>query len=217
MNPGHIFGLTALLGLAGAVALAQPADQTVSFATMPVGAPPSGFDFALTGSGLPGKWAVVGDESARGGKAVEQFDADATDYRFPLAILKQPVAKNLDVLLRFKSVSGKTDQAGGIAVRLRDANNYYVVRANALENNVRFYRVVNGNRRQIEGADVKVAPGIWHELGLRAEGNRFTIIFNDKTLYSATDQTFADPGRVSLWTKADSVTRFDSIRVAPLL
>ena len=113
-------------------------------------------------------------------------------------------------------MAGRIDQAGGIAVRLRDADNYYVVRANALEDNVRFYRVVKGRREQLEGADTKVTANEWHTLALRAEGERFTILFDGRTLFTATDATFGDTGNVALWTKADSVTRFDRIEIKTL-
>ena len=113
-------------------------------------------------------------------------------------------------------MAGNVDQAGGIAVRLADPDNYYVVRANALEDNVRFYRVVKGAREQLEGANVKVTPNEWHQLGLRAEGERFTITFDGKPLFTATDRTFAGAGKVALWTKADSVTRFDRIEIKTL-
>ena len=87
---------------------------------------------------------------------------------------------DVEVSTRFKPVSGKEDQAGGLVVRLQDAENYYVTRANALEDNVRFYRVVKGRRQQLASASVKVAPGEWHSLTLRAEGNRFTVSFDGK-------------------------------------
>jgi hypothetical protein len=90
------------------------------------------------------------------------------------------------------------------------------VRANALEDNVRFYRVVKGRREQLEGADLKVGGNAWHQLGLRAEGSRFVITFDGKLLFTATDKTFAGAGKVALWTKADSVTRFDQIEIRPL-
>ena len=125
-------------------------------------------------------------------------------------------AKDVEVTVRFKPVAGSVDQAGGIAVRLASANNYYVVRANALEDNVRFYRVVKGKREQLAGADVKVASGAWQMLGLRAEGDRFTVLFDDAELFTVRDSTFAEAGRVALWTKADSVTHFDEIKVRPL-
>jgi glycosyl hydrolase family 59 (putative galactocerebrosidase) len=120
------------------------------------------------------------------------------------------------VVLRFKPVAGTVDQAGGIAVRLSSPDDYYVVRANALEDNVRFYRVLKGRREQLAGVDTKVSANAWHTLGLRAEGDKFTVMFDGKTLYTASDRTFTGSGRVALWTKADSVTRFDSIAIKTL-
>jgi hypothetical protein len=118
--------------------------------------------------------------------------------------------------VRFKPVGGKVDQAGGIVVRLTTPDDYYVVRANALEDNVGFYRVVKGKREQITGADAKVVFNEWHTLGLRAEGVRFTISFEGKQLFTAQDNTFVGSGKVALWTKADSVTHFDMITITPL-
>jgi hypothetical protein len=90
------------------------------------------------------------------------------------------------------------------------------VRANALEDNVRFYRVVKGRREQLKGANTKVASNQWHTLGLRAEDSRFAVSFDGKPLFTAEDKTFATPGKVALWTKADSVTHFDTISITPL-
>jgi hypothetical protein len=99
---------------------------------------------------------------------------------------------------------------------LTGPNDYYVVRANALEDNVRFYRMVKGRREQLEGSNLKVAAGQWHTLGLKAEGARFAVTFNGNVLFTANDRTFAEPGRVALWTKADSVTRFDRFEIRTL-
>jgi hypothetical protein len=183
---------------------------------MKLGSPPAGFTFARTGRGEDGAWSVVEDKTARAGQAIEQTSADRTDYRFPLAIPDSFSAADVAVEIRFKAVGGKIDQAGGIAVRLEDADNYYVARANALEDNVRFYRVVNGRREQLEGANLKVTANEWHMLGLRAEGERFTVSYDGKALFSVTDRTFTEAGGVALWTKADSVTRFDQVRITPL-
>ena len=204
----------ALLGASGALAAAQPV--TLSVAATPVGDAPEGFSFGRTGGGAAGRWAVVGDASVAGGKAIEQFDRDGTDYRFPLAIAPGEAGPNVEVSVNFRTMAGKIDQAGGIAIRLVDADNYYVVRANALEDNVRFYRVVKGSRHQLEGADVKVAPDVWHALTLRAEGNRFAVTFDGNTLFTVRDPTFAGSGKVALWTKADSVTRFHDLKITPL-
>jgi hypothetical protein len=210
-----------VLGMAGTgvVASTSAAAQLtrIDFESAPVGALPAGVTGALTGSGGPVAWSVVQDQTALAGpKVLAQTSTDTTDYRFPLAIFEQPVAKDLDVAVRFKPVSGEVDRAAGIAVRLADRNNYYVVRANALEDNVRLYKVVGGQRRQFAGANIKVPSGVWQELRLTARGDRFEVFLNGKSLYGATDTTFANPGRVALWTKADSVTYFDDLRIQPL-
>src|SRR5439155_216279 len=185
-------------------------------AAMPAGAPPPGFAVARTGNGAAAEWRVVDDPTATAGKAIAQTSKDTTDYRFPLAVYQAVAAKNVDVVVRFKAIGGTVDQAGGIALRLTTPDDYYVVRANALEDNVRFYRVVKGSRQQIQGANLKVAANQWHTLGLRAEGDRFTVSFDGKPLFTAQDRTFANAGKVALWTKADSVTHFDTISITPL-
>jgi hypothetical protein len=206
----------------GALACAEPAACAQAGATMipidkmTVGAAPSDFEFARTGQGGPAQWMVVEDATATGARAIEQSSTDRTDYRFPLAIYQPVSAKNLEVTLRFKPIGGRVDQAGGIALRLTSPDDYYLVRANALEDNVRFYRIVKGRRQQLATANVKVASGVWHTLSIKAENDRFTVSFNGKQLHSTTDKTFTAAGRVALWTKSDSVTRFDQINIQVL-
>jgi hypothetical protein len=197
-------------------AFAQTGAAMTAIDRMTPGSPPAGFSFARTGRGKEGEWIVTTDRTAAGGQAIEQTSTDRADYRFPLAIHESLSAANVDVEIRFKAVAGKTDQAAGIAVRLTDADNYYVARANALEDNVRFYRVVDGRREQLDGVNLKVTPNEWHRLGLRAEGNRFTVCYDGKPLFTATDATFAEAGGVALWTKSDSVTRFDQLSIIVL-
>jgi len=204
------------LACAAISAVAETGAVMIAIDKMNLGSPPAGFTFARTGRGTDGQWRVVADPSASAGRVIEQTSTDRTDFRFPLAIPENLSAANLAVELRFKAVGGKIDQAAGIVVRLQDADNYYVARANALEDNVRFYRVVHGRREQLKGADLRVTANEWHQLGLRAEGERFTISYDGKTLFSATDNTFSEAGGVALWTKADSVTRFDRIAITPL-
>ena len=110
----------------------------------------------------------------------------------------------------------KGGPGGRDVARLTTPDDYYVVRANALEDNVRFYRVVKGRREQIKGANTKVASNEWHTLELRAENDRFTVSFDGKQLFTAQDNTFGGAGRVGLWTKADSVTYFDTIATTPM-
>jgi hypothetical protein len=196
--------------------VAQKPLVQVDIPAMQAGEEPSDFTFWRTGSGAPAEWLVVSDPTAAHQVAIAQTSTDTTDYRFPMAIYKPVSARDVDVSVRFKPVAGKIDQAGGIVVRLTNPDDYYIVRANALEDNVRFYRVVNGRREQIEGVDTKVAKGQWHTLALRAEGTHFTVSFDGKELFSADDKTFAAEGKVALWTKADSVTYFDTLTIRPL-
>jgi hypothetical protein len=183
---------------------------------MTTGSPPAGFSFARTGSGAEGEWSVVADPTAKAGRAIEQQSTDRTDYRFPLAIHENFLAKDLAMQVRFKPVGGRIDQAGGIVVRLADPDNYYVARANALEHNVRFYRVVAGRRQQLGTSNIRVTAKEWHILALRAEGDRFMVSYDGAVLFEVRDDTFRDAGGVALWTKADSVTRFDQVTITAL-
>ncbi len=178
--------------------------------------PPEFLTSWRTGQGAVSDWRVVEDSSASQGNAIAQLSADPTDYRFPLAVYQPLQAQDVEASIRFKAVSGKGDQAGGLAVRLTDADSYYVVRANALEDNVNLYRVVKGRRQQIAGASAKVPSGVWHTLILRAEGDRLSVSFDGKPLLTHNDRTFNGPGKVALWTKADSVTHFDRLEIRPL-
>ena len=209
-----------LLLAAACVASATPVSAqlqiSVGLGRAEPGQLPEGFRMARTGQGAPAAWSVVDDASVPAGRVLAQTSADQTDYRFPLAIYDLVTAKDVEVAVRFKAVAGRVDRAGGIAVRLTDADNYYVLRANALEDNVNFYHVVRGSRRQIRGVNAKIEPDRWHTLSLKAVGDQFAIGFNDKTLFGVADQTFANAGKVALWTKADSVTRFDNLTIRRL-
>ncbi len=206
------------LALAGRRAAAQRQPQPPhTFEDAPTGAPPPGFSFALTGGGGPVRWVVLEDPSApAGGKVVAETSQDRTSDRFPLAILESLKARDVAVSVRFRPVSGTVDQAAGLVARLRNPRNYYIARANALEDNVRLYRVVDGRRIQFAGADVRVPRDRWQTLSLRVEGDRFAVALDRRELFTANDRTFADAGRVGLWTKADSLTHFDGLEVEAL-
>lgn len=178
------------------------------------GQPPAKFHQALTGGGGAVKWVVQKEDTAPSKPNVlVQMSADKTDYRFPLAIADEGSFRDLELSVKFKAISGNVDRAGGLVFRLKDANNYYVVRANALEDNFNFYYVLNGKRRQIKGSNVKVSSGEWHDLRLEANGDKFTCYFDGNKKIEATDDTFKDAGKIGLWTKADSVTAFDDLKV----
>jgi len=212
----------ALHGLAAPLfAMAPTAGWTaealvVDLKDVPAGALPASFTTARTGQGAPSTWLVQEDASVPGGRVITQTSNDKTDYRFPLAIYQPFSGTDVEVTVRFKAVAGSIDRAGGIVLRLIDPNNYYVLRANALEDNVNFYHVVQGVRRQIKGAAAKVTSGQWHALTLKAERDQFTATFDGKPILAAADHTFSAAGKVALWTKADSVTSFVALTIRPL-
>jgi len=179
-----------------------------------VGQIPQKFHSAITGSGVESKWVVMADAGAPYmPNVVAQTSTDKTDYRFPLLIADEGSFRDLDLSVRFKARSGSIDRAGGLVFRLRDPNNYYIVRANALENNYRLYHVVNGRRSQFAGSNLKVTSGEWHELRVEIAGSKITCYYDGNKKIEATDDTFKDAGKVGLWTKADSVTYFDDLKV----
>jgi hypothetical protein len=171
------------------------------------------FEFATTGNGKPGEWSIVKNETAQ---VLAQVGPDRTDNRFPLAVYRSFSGRDVDVTIRFMPVSGSVDQAGGVVIRLTSPDDNYIARANALENNVRFYRVVAGRREMIAGADTPVLARAWHTLRIVANGSRFAISFDGNELFTATDGTFPGAGKAGLWTKADSITWFESIDIKSL-
>jgi hypothetical protein len=191
------------------------ADNTASFETDAVGATPKGWTSTLTGKGDP-KWTVERDETAPSKLKVLKQSGLAT---YPLLLKSDTNIKDGFIEVKFKAVAGSEDRAAGLVWRARDANNYYVVRANALEDNVVLYKTVNGVRSALDivarkggyGVDISVPANRW--LGLRVDfkGSRLTVLYNGKPLFEVEDSTFGDAGKVGLWTKADSITLFDEI------
>ena len=201
---------------APAPALAQ-SQVARNFDDDPANAPPPGFLFARTGGGPLGQWLVRAESGAPSGAHVlAQLDTDATNNRFALAVLDAPSVRDVRVGVRCKPVSGRVDQACGLVARYRDENNYFLTRANALENNIGLYVVQNGRRRQIANWRGTIAGNVWHSLQLDVQGDRMQVAWDGQRVIDHRDRTFADAGRVGLWTKADSVTYFDDLSVSPL-
>ena len=194
--------------------------RTWSFNAETVGAPPKGFAFDRTGTGRQGKWVIVGDEVTKTSVLAQQ-DADPADNRFPVAVADGFNASDVDLSVKFKPVSGSVDMAAGLVWRYRDKDNYYIVRANALEDNVVLYKVQNGRRIDLPlkglgktyGAKAPVPKGQWSLLRVTATGPLFTVYLNGKELYAVEDKTFVAAGKIGVWTKADSVTAFDALTV----
>jgi hypothetical protein len=191
--------------------------MTIDLTSMPSGSNPHGFTGALTGRGGAVRWQVLDDASAPlGGKVIAETSADSTDYRFPICIYDDVTAKNVNVSVRFKPIAGSVDQAGGLIARVKDSDNYYVARANALEDNVNLYKVVDGERRKIAGYKGKVSHGDWHTLLLKVEGDLIEVAFDGTPVLQVRDGTFPGPGKAGLWTKADSLTYFADLQINPI-
>lgn len=211
-----------LLVLSAALAAQTSARRVIDFESDNVGGPPAMFSFGLTGSGRPGVWVVRKEEGTPDrGKVLAQTDADRTSFRFPVAVLNDVSAKDVDISVRFRPVSGGVDQAAGLVWRYQDANNYYIVRANALEGNVVLYKVQNGKRSDLPvkgsgrtyGKKAHVPKDAWSQMGVTVRGPLFTVSLNGQGLYQVEDTTFSGAGKVGIWTKADSVTYFDDLTV----
>jgi hypothetical protein len=168
-----------------------------------------------TGVGRIAAWQAVADPTAPGGWALSETAGDATDLRFPLCISEQTVARDLDATLRFKAVGGTHSRAAGVVLRAQNANDYYVVRADALEGSVRLYRMAGGRRAQIAAKDVEVTSNEWHALRVILKGNDFEVSLDDAPLFKATDASLPQPGTVGVWSQADSIILFSSLLVAP--
>ena len=201
-----------LLCLMEATAMAH---NTASFETDAVGATPKGWIATSTGGGNP-KWTVEQDQTAPSRlKVVKQSGRAA----YPLLLKEDTNIENGFIEIKFKAIAGSEDRAAGLIWRARDANNYYVVRANALEDNVVLYKTVGGVRSPLDivgrpggyGVDVSVPPNQWLALRVDFKGNRVKVLYNGKQLFEVEDSTFSSAGKVGLWTKADSVTLFDEI------
>jgi hypothetical protein len=187
--------------------------KTINFQSDAVGSAPAGFEFARTGGGAEGKWVVRDDKDKPANRVLVQESADKTDYRFPLAVVKDGTYKNVTLSVRAKPISGEVDQGFGLVWRYQDANNYYITRCNADEDNCTIYHVVKGSRRSFQNKGIKVATKAWHTLKMEAKGDHFTVWFDGNKVLDAKDETFKDAGRVGLWTKADSVIAFDDLTI----
>jgi hypothetical protein len=168
---------------------------------------PEGWASGVTGVGSP-KWQIDVDATAPSGK---QVLVQTGSGDFPWCINRLVTLRDGFVETRFKTLKGEEDQAGGLVWRFRDGDNYYLARANALEDNVTIFHVVSGRRRSFKSVDLKVAPKVWHTLRVEFVGPRFAVFLDGKRVLDAEDGTFKDGGAVGVWTKADSVTAFDAV------
>jgi len=198
--------------------------QMIGFDSASVGALPPGWTVQMTHRGAPPRWQVNRDDSAPSPPNVlAQLSTDRTAGRFPLAILEAASVKSGTLSVCFKPVSGVVDQAAGIVWRYQDSDNYYIARANAVENNVVLYKVEKGLRSSIApkglpsrsyGVNHAIPKRQWSTLRIDIQAFRFTVYLNGERLFEAEDKTFQSAGKVGLWTKADSVIYFDNFAIS---
>ncbi len=196
--------------------------EIIRFDSAPPGSLPAGWTVVTTHTGATPKWEVRQDASAPSRPNVlAQVSSDGTDGRYPMAILNKANYRDGELSVKFKTVAGRTDQAAGIVWRYRDPDNYYLVRANALENNIVMYRVQDGHWYPLAprgkpahsyGVRHRIPTHTWSILKVNFRKSRFEVYFDHRKVFEAEDSTFAEPGKVGLWTKADSVTYFDDFQ-----
>lgn len=178
---------------------------SINFDADPIGQSPAGWTCGATGDGAP-KWTVESDPSAPSHGKVLRQSGSAT---YPWCVRNDSALVDGWAEVSFRSLSGREDQAGGLVWRWKDGDNYYVARANALENNVSLYYTARGSRKTLAYVDAPVAPAVWHRLRVDFAGTRIVVSLDGKRYIEFDDKHIGGPGKVGVWTKADSVTAFD--------
>lgn len=188
-----------------------------NFDDLKTGGIASGWSNHFTGKGKLGKWEVVSDKTAPSKPNVfAQVSKENSGYSFNLAVLDNSNYKDLELSVKFKGVEGVEDQGGGPVWRYIDENYYYIARANPLENNYRVYKVVKGNRIQLQSASFKIPTGEWHTLKIEMKGNLIKCYYDGEKYLEVEDDTLKNSGKIGLWTKADAYTYFDDLKLKKL-
>ncbi len=197
--------------------------EVVNFDRAAAGSLPPGWTVSMTHAGGSPRWEVIVDDTAPSRPNVlAQTSTDRTAGRFPLAIWNGATLRDGTVSVKFKAISGTVDQGAGLVWRYQDPNNYYIVRANALEDNVVLYKVQHGERVALApkgavsnayGVKHRVPKRTWTALSVGVRGTVFTVSLDGETLFSVEDSTFTGAGKTGLWTKSDSVIYFDDFQI----
>ncbi len=217
----RVFWCLALLALP-----ATAAERVFDFDQVPEGKPPPGFRSTLMGKGKAGDWKIVLDRVAPGlaplnpdtpsvarQAVLAQLAQDPTDEHFPMLIYEGEKFGDFKLTTRFKTVKGVMEQMAGLAFRIQDETNYYVARASSLGNTFRFYKVVNGERGNAVGPDIKISSGVWHEIAVECKGSQIWCWLDGKQMMpTITDGAFLR-GKIGFWTKSDSVSYFANTRI----
>ncbi|HEU5070080.1 MAG TPA: hypothetical protein VFV96_06680 [Verrucomicrobiae bacterium] len=213
--------IVSALALAALCVTARATEKHFNFSELPAGSRPKGFSSLVSGSGQPGDWQIVLDEvppllapltpqapSVSRHAVLAQLAQDPTDEHFPLLVFDGESFGDFTLSTRLKMVGGKTEQMAGIAFRIQDPTNFYVIRASALGRNVRFYKVVNGLRSVPIGPELDVKTGVWHELKIECRGNSIRADFDGREVIPRLTDTSFTAGKIGFWTKSDAVSYF---------
>jgi len=168
---------------------------------------------ALTGKGKMCKWGIIND---KGNMVLAQLSSETNGYRFNLITNNKLNYKDVEISVTFKGISGNEDQGGGPVWRYIDEKNYYVARANPLENNFRLYKVVDGDRIELESTNVEINSNKWYYIKIRMKDDNIKCYFNNKLELETTDRSFSDAGKIGFWTKSDAVTYFDNLEITAI-
>ncbi len=176
-----------------------------------------GFSNQVTGKGEPGKWEVIKDDTAPSiSNVIAQTSQEYFGYHFSMAVNEKEIYDDFELIVKFKGVKGREDQGGGPVWRYQDNNNYYIARANPLEDNFRVYKVVDGKRIQMDSTRLEITGGEWHTIKVLVRKDKIQCFYNGQPYLEVNDDTFQKAGRIGLWTKADAVTYFDDLEVRPI-
>lgn len=206
--------------------LARGAERRIDLSQYELNSLPKEFQSVVTGQGKPGDWRVLMGNvpsmmpalnpqatNNSQGFVLAQMAADPADEHFPLLILGNDVYGDFVASTRFQVLSGEKEQMAGIAFRIQNPSNYYIVRASILGKNLRFYKFVNGQRSEPVGVDLSAAARTWHELKVDCMGSKIRVFIDGKEAMPAlTDYSFSS-GRIGLWTKSDTIAQFTDTRV----
>ena len=200
---------------------AAAAEIKINFGGFPTNQTPPGFHGTLAGGGKPGDWKIIASEVPSAfapltsqtpvfnrRSVLAQLSQDPADERFPMLIYDKETFKDFKLTTSFKIVSGGLEQMAGVVFRFQNESNFYVIRASALGNNLRFYKVVDGLRGNLIGPELNISNGVWHTLAVQCQGNQITCWLNDHLAMPPLNDSTFPAGKIGFWTKSDAVSYF---------
>jgi len=193
---------------------AEQAPPLWQFDSDPQGTLPKDFVIGTLFDGRPaGEWRIIQSDRAKSPPQVlGQLQGKGAEHAYKVLLFKGTVGADVDVQVSFLPIEGKADMGGGLIWRAADDRNYYLTRANPLEQNIRVYRVVKGVRHMLDNFDQTIDVRHWHTLRVVNRGCRIEVFYDEKRVFDLCDKAFTQ-GQIGLWTKSDAVTYFDDLRL----